>query len=103
MSEEDREDLINQCKSPVVADMLIDYFSVEEVDGLYMTARTKLSGVAFRNIELWVADFIQYYFNILMATKKETKSTPYRRLLNYLRKDYENYAEVLNNKYAQDK
>ena len=45
--------------------------------------------------EMWAIDFISYYYDKIKATEDDTRTTPYRRLLDCVVKDYDGYAEQL--------
>ena len=44
---------------------------------------------------MWAIDFISYYYDKIRATEDDTRTTPYRRLLDSVIKDYDGFAEQL--------
>ena len=44
---------------------------------------------------MWAIDFISYYYDKIRATEDDTRTTPYRRLLDCVVKDYDDYADQL--------
>lgn len=44
--------------------------------------------------DLWLTDYILHYKEIIDATQEDTKTTPYKRLLDMLRKDYDGIGPV---------
>lgn len=51
--------------------------------------------VEFRDWELFATDMVMHYYDKIIATPEETKSTPFRRLLNCLENDYDEKAYEL--------
>lgn len=54
-----------------------------------------------RNRDLWLTDYIAHYKDIVDATPEDTKTTPYKRLLNMLKNDYENVGPVYAEMYKK--
>ena len=51
--------------------------------------------------DLWLTDYISHYKNLVDATPEDTKTTTYKRLLNMLRKDYENVGPIYAEQYRK--
>ena len=58
--------------------------------------------IEFHNRDLWLTDYISHYKGIVDATSADTKTTPYRRLLDMLRKDYECVGPVYAERYRKE-
>lgn len=56
-------------------------------------------GIDENSIDLYVTDYIIYYFDKIAATPEDTKSTPYKRLLDCVSKDYDNVKTSYTLKY----
>ena len=69
-------------------------FSDEELDYLYAAAMEHLGSkrINFANRELWATDYVTHYCSLVKATAGDTKTTTYKRLLDMVRKDYDNFA-----------
>lgn len=52
--------------------------------------------------DLWLTDFIAHYKDGVDATPEDTKTTPYKRLLNLLKKDYENAGALYAERYRKE-
>ena len=91
--EKQKEDRLNNSKYPVLTSCIYEYTD-EEIENLYIEAAKHLEPgrIEFRNKELWVTDYITHYNDFLRATKGDTKTTPYKRLFDMVRKDYDDYA-----------
>lgn len=81
-------------------------FSDEEIEGLFKGALNHLARGVFavrkRNWderETWAIDYVSYYYEKIMATAKDTKTTVFNRLYDCVIKDYDNYAVQVNEKY----
>lgn len=87
---------LERSKHPIIKETLKGY-SNEEIDHLYNEAVKHIEPgrVDHRNIEVWALDYISHYNDIVVATSNNTKTTPYIRLLDMVRKDYEAFASQI--------
>lgn len=58
--------------------------------------------IEFQYRDLWLTDYISHYKAIVDATPDDTKTTPYKRLLDMLRKDYENVGLLYAERYEKE-
>lgn len=95
-----REERISRSKYQVLTDTFFE-FTDEEIERLYALSVKKLDieRVDFKNWELWICDYITYYYDKIKATPKKTKTTEYNRLVDSISKDYDLYNEVLNDSW----
>ncbi len=49
--------------------------------------------------ETWSVDYIVHYYDYVKATPEDTRTTVFKRLLDAVRKDYDGFAEQLNNEH----
>lgn len=72
-------------------------FDEKKIKQLFSAAiRGRVAGkVDFRDWELFATDMVLHYYDKIIATPEETKSTTYRRLLNCLENDYDEKAYEL--------
>lgn len=54
-----------------------------------------------RNWELFATDLVDHYYKKIEATSEDTKSTLYKRLLNYVEKDYDGIVYELLERYSR--
>lgn len=92
-----REARISHAKYPIITESFYEYED-EELDRLFAISLKKLDidRVDHDNWELWVCDYIKYYYDKIKATPKKTKTTEFNRLVDSVSKDYDEYSEVLN-------
>ena len=84
-----------QSKHPVLKSVLSEY-TEEDLDHLYTVACTKMpKEVAMESWEMWVTDYLNHYNMMIRATAQDTKTTPYKRLLDMAKKDYDQFAEQI--------
>ena len=57
--------------------------------------------IAFHSRDLWLTDYISHYKDLVDATPEDTKTTPYKRLLDMLRKDYEGVGPMYAERYRK--
>ncbi len=92
------EEVINASRYPAAAGVFEEFgFSISEIENLIDTALTHLAPgrVSRDSRELWAIDFVDYYNRMVQATLSQTKTFPYNRLLDMVRKDYDDFAEQL--------
>lgn len=94
--EAEREKKYNDSKYPLLWAEFPE-FDENQIDILFKEAIKHLDPalVAFSDRDLWAVDFIRYYYDYVKATDKDTRTTFYKRLLDYVRKDYDLYAEKI--------
>ncbi len=98
-----KEEAISGSKYPVLMDCLEGAFSEEEIQALFDTAiKGRVSGyVEFKQWELFATDLVTHYYSHIKATASDTRTTPYKRLLDMVKKDYDNQAYELQEKYSK--
>ena len=102
LKEQEREDaeeaFIGSCKYDALASIIYSRelrISEAQIDNLFHTAlldrwyKFDSQGSA----ELFATDYITYYLDKINATPEETKTTTYKRLLNYVLNDFDGVAE----------
>lgn len=75
----------------------------KKINQLYNTA---INGRVAGNVprtswELFATDLVTYYYDNIDATPEETKTTPYKRLLDSVKKDYDDQVYVLLEQYGR--
>ena len=95
--EKKKEKDIEKAVYKIAASCYYDDFKQKEIQHLVEAALKHLSPLRVRRSdrEMWAIDFIDYYYNKIKATEEETRTTPYRRLLDCVTKDYDGFAEQL--------
>ncbi len=103
MEEEERNRRIDQSKHPLLASFLVDDFSEEQIDAIYAAAiKDRTAGaIRYSEWELFASDMVDYYLAKIKTTPDETKTTVFQRLMDMLRKDYDNIARNLGEKYSE--
>lgn len=78
-------------------------FSNKEMYFLYKTALRHVASniVTDIDMDMWMYEYVTYYWDMVQATASDTKTTPFKRLLDNVNRDYKNYAAELNTKYAE--
>jgi len=76
-------------------------FSDDQIEYLFTYAINKrVAGViAFKNWEMFATDYITDCLQAIKADSDNTKTTTYKRLLDALKNDYNNVADVYLRKY----
>ena len=71
-------------------------FSEEKIRQLYTVAiEGKVEGSLMPSEwEIFATDLILYYYDKITATPEDTRTTPYKRLLDCVKNDYDNMAGV---------
>ena len=95
--EKKKEKDIAKAVYKTAASCYYDCFKQKEIQHLVEAALKHLSPLRVRreDREMWAIDFIDYYYDKIRATEEETRTTPYRRLLDCVTKDYDGFAEQL--------
>ena len=57
--------------------------------------------IEFSSRDLWLTDYITHYKDLVDATPEDTKTTPYKRLLDMIRKDYEGVGPLFAERYRK--
>ena len=78
-------------------------FTEAKVIELYNTAiKDRVAGVVeFTNWELFAVDLVLYYYDKIIATPEETKTTVFKRLLDCVRNDYDHEVFNLTERYKK--
>lgn len=95
---EDKKDRdIEKAVYKIAASCFYDDFRQKEIQHLVEAAIKHIRPMRVRQAdkEMWAIDFISYYYDKIRATEDDTRTTPYRRLLDCVVKDYDGYAEQL--------
>lgn len=98
--EEKKEELADNSKHKMLAEMLnVERnagFSEEKIRQLYTVAiEGKVEGSLMPSEwEIFATDLILYYYDKITATPEDTRTTPYKRLLDSVKNDYDNMAGV---------
>lgn len=58
--------------------------------------------IPLRKRDSWIIDYISHYKDIIDATSEDTKTTPYKRLLNMLKNDYDDVGALYAEQYKED-
>ena len=95
--EKKKEKDIAKAVYKTAASCYYDCFKQKEIQHLVEAALKHLTPLRVRreDREMWAIDFIDYYYDKIRATEDETRTTPYRRLLDCVTKDYDGFAEQL--------
>ena len=95
--EKKKEKDIAKAVYKTAASCYYDCFKQKEIQHLVEAALKHLTPLRVRreDREMWAIDFIDYYHDKIRATEDETRTTPYRRLLDCVTKDYDGFAEQL--------
>lgn len=95
--EQQREETIAASPYPTAAGLFYDSFSMSEIRHLVEESfkHIDVMYVDFSRRELWAIDYISHYYDKIRATASDTKTTAYRRLLDMLRHDYDNFASQI--------
>lgn len=78
-------------------------FDEGKIEQLYNAAKKHIIAgvVPFAQWETFAADMAVHYYGKIMATKEDTKTTTFRRLLDCVNKDYDNIAAELLEEYGR--
>lgn len=95
--EEKKDRDIEKAVYKIAASCFYDDFRQKEIQHLVEAAIKHIRPMRVRQAdkEMWAIDFISYYYDKIRATEDDTRTTPYRRLLDCVVKDYDCYAEQL--------
>lgn len=88
-------------KYSLVADSLDGSFTDYQVEALYKAAIDgRVAGyVAITDWEMFAADMAAHYYQIIKATPEDTRTTPFNRLYDMVRKDYDHFTIELQERY----
>ena len=92
----DRESVIEKAEYKIAASVFYDDFKQNEITYLVRAAmrHVPMTRVKRENREMWAIDFISYYHEKIKATSEDTKTTTYRRLLDAVTNDYDDFADT---------
>lgn len=78
-------------------------FDEKKTEQLYNAAKQHIVAgeVPFTQWEVFVTDLVAYYYDKIMATKEDTKTTTFRRLLDCVNKDYDGISSRLLEQYGR--
>lgn len=78
-------------------------FTEQQVEALFRAAvRGRTAGaVKFSDQEMFAADFVMYYYEQMRATAEDTRTKPFNRLLDMVKKDYDGITEEIRARYAR--
>lgn len=78
-------------------------FTEKQVEALFRAAiRGRTAGaVKFSDQEMFATDFVMYYYEKLQATAEDTRTKPYNRLLDMVKKDYDGITDEIRARYAR--
>lgn len=78
-------------------------FDEKKVNQLYSTAiKGRVAGnVPRTSWEMFAVDLVLYYYDKIVATPEDTKTTPYKRLLDCVKNDYDNQVYELLEQYRR--
>lgn len=95
--EEKKDRDIEKAVYKIAASCFYDDFRQKEIQHLVEAAIKHIRPMRVHQAdkEMWAIDFISYYYDKIRATEDDTRTTPYRRLLDCVVKDYDGYAEQL--------
>lgn len=100
-----KKNKIDGSKYPILAECLDGDFSEKEICSLYDAAiRGRVAGVVGNDMwEMFATDLVTYYYAQVKATIEDTKTTPFKRLLDMVKKDYEDKVAEIALSYRKDK
>ena len=80
-----------------------DDYTEKQIELLYQTAiYNRVAGIIeINDWERFATDIITHYNDIIRATPEETKTTPFKRLLNLVQHDYEGFSISLYREYKK--
>ena len=95
--EDDFERRIEKSAFPIFTSCYGKDFTEEQLKYLYEYACQHITPgtIMWSDRDLWVTDYITHYKNKIDATAESTKTTPYRRLLDMIEKDYDHIAPAI--------
>lgn len=88
---------------PAATSIFGEDFTDDQLKFLYTASFRHLppGTIRIQSRDLWLTDYIAYYKDIVDATAEETKTTPYKRLLDMLKSDYKNVGVLYAEKYKR--
>lgn len=99
--EQVREEKVESSDYPVLTDSFIDCFTEKQIDALGSAGLQHIDTAKVESVDydMWLTDYVTHYKIILDSTSEKTKTTPFQRLMNMIKKDYDGYSSELNEKY----
>lgn len=95
------ENRVKESPYPIFTNNLGMYFTDKQLEALHGYCDEKINiSIPSPARDMWATDYVLYYYKFVDATPEDTKTTIYRRVLDYVRKDYEYIAYNLNALYA---
>ena len=78
-------------------------FDENKINQLYsMAIKGRTAGIIpIDQWEMFATDLVTYYYDKIIATSEETKTTVYKRLLDCVKNDYDNVSVLLKYEYAK--
>lgn len=78
-------------------------FTGKQVEALFRAAiRGRTAGaVKFSDQEMFATDFVMYYYEKMQATAEDTRTKPYNRLLDMVKKDYDGITDEIRARYTR--
>ena len=102
-TKEKKVDVVNSKYKLLASCLQEECFTENQIELLYKTAiYDRVAGIVeLDNWEIFAADIITHYNDIIKATPEETKTTSFKRLLNMVKNDYDNFVVVVQNGYRK--
>ena len=99
------ESRIESSKIPILTESIGNQFTDDQIEALFNFSIRKLGPgkVPFDKQDAWATDYITYYLDYINATPDDTKTTVYKRLLDTVRKDYDEKADDFAKQYPKKK
>lgn len=103
LEEEEKQKKIDESKYPILTSCLEGAYTEKQICFLYNEAiKGRVAGIVdISNWEMFATDLVTHYQSIIEATPEDTKSTPFRRLMDMVKKDYEGIVFTLQNQYRK--
>ncbi len=100
--EEEKERRVENARNKVFTEEFFQ-FSDKQLEQLYVITLKQIdtSLVPYESWELWACDFVGHYMDHIKATPEATKTTEFQRLVNCIEKDYDHFAEKVNDQYKK--
>lgn len=96
---EKREAEINDCRSPLLADLLYDFLdgNMKNIDSIFFEACMHLRAgqIAVKDRDPWAVQYVTHYFRKITETRDATRTTVYNRLLDAVSRDYDGIADKI--------
>ena len=101
---EELEKRIAASPYPVATSELGRDFTDKQLQFLFRAALTNLppGTIDLSDRDMWLADYIAHYKTVIDATAEDTRTKPYNRLLDLLKKDYDMVAARYADRYKKE-